>query len=74
MIGIELVRDAEKTPASAEAQEVKKRMREAGFLIGVGGSLANVVRLQPPLILTEDEATEITDTLSRVLTEVNGSL
>jgi len=73
MIGIEPVNDAEKTPASAEAQEVKKRMREAGFLIGVGGSLANVVRLQPPLVLSEDEATEITDTLSRVLTEVNGN-
>ena len=74
MIGIELVKDAEKTPATAEAQQVKKRMREAGFLIGVGGSLANVVRLQPPLVLTEDEATEITDTLTRILTEVNGSL
>ena len=73
MIGIELVKDAEKTPATAESQQVKKRMREAGFLIGVGGSLANVVRLQPPLVLTEDEATEITDTLTRILTEVNGA-
>ncbi len=74
MIGLELVKDAAKTPAAAEAQEVKKRMREAGFLIGVGGSLANVVRLQPPLILTEDEAVEVTDALTGILAEVNKSL
>jgi 4-aminobutyrate aminotransferase len=71
MIGVELVKDADKTPASAEAQEVKKRCREAGILIGVGGSLGNVVRLQPPLILTEDEAVEVTDVLTRILREVN---
>jgi 4-aminobutyrate aminotransferase/(S)-3-amino-2-methylpropionate transaminase len=74
MIGLELVKDADKTPAVDAAKEVKKRCREAGILIGVGGSLANVVRLQPPLVLSEAEAGRIIDTLSKVLTEVNGSL
>jgi 4-aminobutyrate aminotransferase-like enzyme len=74
MIGLELVKDADKTPAVEEAKEVKKLCREAGILIGVGGSFANVVRLQPPLILTEDEAVQIVDTLSKVLRQVNASL
>jgi 4-aminobutyrate aminotransferase len=74
MIGLELVSDAEKTPAAAAAGEVKKRCREAGMLIGVGGTYANVVRLQPPLVLTEDEAARIVDTLSKVLREVNQGL
>ena len=74
MIGIELVKDAEKTPAPDEAQQVKTRCREAGLLVGVGGSLGNVVRLQPPLILTEDEAAEVTDKLVGILKDVNRGL
>jgi len=74
MIGIELVKNDEKTPAAGEAKEVKRLCREAGMLIGVGGSLANVVRLQPPLILTEDEAAEVTEKLTAILKEVNRSL
>jgi len=74
MIGIELVKDDEKTPAPEEAKEIKRLCREAGLLIGVGGSLANVVRLQPPLILTEDEAAEVGDKLTTILREVNRSL
>jgi 4-aminobutyrate aminotransferase len=74
MIGLELVEDADKTPAVEAAKEVKKRCREAGMLIGVGGTFANVVRLQPPLVLSEDEAVQIVDTLSKVLRDVDGSL
>ena len=74
MIGVEVVKDDDKTPASAEAAEVKKRAREAGMLIGVGGSLANVVRLQPPLIITEAEAAEATDKLKTILKDLDQSL
>ena len=74
MIGLELVKGADKTPAVEEAKEVKKRCREAGILIGVGGTFANVVRLQPPLVLDEDEAAQIVDILSKVLRDVSGSL
>lgn len=74
MIGLELVEDADKTPAVDAAKEVKKRCREAGILIGVGGTYANVVRLQPPLILNEDESVEIIDSLCKILRDVNGGL
>jgi 4-aminobutyrate aminotransferase-like enzyme len=74
MIGLELVEDADKTPAAAAAKEVKKRCREAGMLIGVGGTFANVVRLQPPLVIDEAEAAQVIDILSKVLRDLNGSL
>lgn len=74
MIGLELVKDAAKTPAAEAAKEVKTRCREAGILVGVGGTFANVVRLQPPLVLSEDEAARIVDVLSKVLRDVDASL
>jgi 4-aminobutyrate aminotransferase len=69
MIGIELVKDAEKTPAPAEAAEVRRLCREAGILVGVGGSLGNVVRLQPPLVIDEGECARVLETLERAFTE-----
>ena len=69
MIGIELVKDAEKTPAAAEAAEVRRLCREAGVLVGVGGSLGNVVRVQPPLVIDEGECDRVLETLERAFAE-----
>jgi len=56
MIGVELVRNrSTKEPATSEAAAVKRHCRERGVLIGVGGSLGNVVRIQPPLVIGEEE-------------------
>jgi 4-aminobutyrate aminotransferase len=74
MMGMELVKDDAKTPAPDMAAEAKRRCRELGIIVGVGGSLANVLRIQPPLVLTEDEATEITDKLTSILKELNKGL
>jgi len=51
MIGIELVKDKAKAPATDEAGKLKSMMREKGFLIGVGGTWGNVLRWQPPLVV-----------------------
>ena len=67
MIGLELVKDADKTPAVDEAKRVRKLCREAGVLVGLGGALGNVVRLQPPLVLTPDEADKVAWTLEGAL-------
>jgi 4-aminobutyrate aminotransferase-like enzyme len=69
MIGMELVKDTDKTPAAGEAKEVRRLCREAGILVGVGGSLANVVRLQPPLVITEEECARVLETLERALAD-----
>jgi 4-aminobutyrate aminotransferase / (S)-3-amino-2-methylpropionate transaminase / 5-aminovalerate transaminase len=65
MIGVELVRDrTTKEPASKEAAMVRRLAREAGVLIGVGGQGGNVVRIQPPLVITDaalDRALDVVD-------------
>ncbi len=69
MIGIELVNDADKTPAAAAARQVRRLCREAGILVGVGGSLGNVVRLQPPLVISEEQCAKVLEVLERALAE-----
>jgi len=53
MVGVELVKDKAKTPATDEAGKVKAKMREKGFLVGVGGTWGNVLRIQPPLVISQ---------------------
>ena len=53
MIGVELVRDANLTPASAETEAIRDAMFQQGVLVGVGGAYGNVVRFQPPLIVSQ---------------------
>lgn len=68
MIGIELVKDKEKTPAPEQALKVKKALFEKGILIGVGGVYGNVIRFQPPLIITDSELDRVLETLSKAIT------
>ncbi len=58
MIGVELVKDNAKTPAVDEAKAVRQSCLEKGLLIGVGGVWANVLRIQPPLVITDDQLDE----------------
>ena len=70
MIGIELVKDEHLTPAAAEAEVVREACFKAGILIGVGGTNANVIRLQPPLVITEEQLNTALEVLEAALTEV----
>jgi 4-aminobutyrate aminotransferase-like enzyme len=68
MVGLELVEDKDtKTPAPAEAARIRAAMREEGVLIGLGGAFANVLRIQPPLIISEAEIEQVVDTLKEVI-------
>jgi 4-aminobutyrate aminotransferase len=70
MIGLELVRDRKtKEPAAAEAKALRAALRERGVLVGVGGLLGNVLRLQPPLSITPDECDRAATILEEVLTK-----
>lgn len=71
MIGLELIKDKDKTPAVNEAKEIRRICREAGVLVGVGGFYGNVVRLQPPLVMTEDEAAHAAEILGQALDQVS---
>jgi 4-aminobutyrate aminotransferase len=67
MVGIELVRDENKTPATAEAEAVRDHCLDAGVLVGVGGVYGNVVRVQPPLVITKQQ-------LDQAVTAITGAL
>lgn len=70
MIGAELVADKKtKEPAADKAKKVRQLARENGVLVGVGGSLANVVRIQPPLTITEEQADRVCTVLTKVMRE-----
>lgn len=67
MVGVELVRDAAKTPAADEAARVKALLREAGYLVGVGGTFGNVIRIQPPLVIEPERLTSAVKALDGAL-------
>lgn len=72
MVGIELVKDRKtKEPAAAEAGKVQDLMREAGVLVGVGGSYGNVIRFQPPLVITEAELNQAVEVLGKALSQAS---
>ncbi|MEX2279424.1 MAG: aspartate aminotransferase family protein [Acidimicrobiia bacterium] len=58
MLGIELVQPGTKTPNSPAAAAVMEEAKKEGLLIGKGGVYGNVLRIAPPLTLTEGEADE----------------
>lgn len=72
MVGIELILDKNKTPASDVAGKIRHRALEEGLLIGKGGIYGNVIRFQPPLIITKTEIDEALSILDKVLDEFKG--
>lgn len=57
MLGIELARD-DLTAEPGVASQVLERCRAAGLLVGKGGLYGNVLRITPPLTVTDDEIDE----------------
>jgi 4-aminobutyrate aminotransferase-like enzyme len=75
MLGIELVRDrTTKEPAKQEILQVMEYCRERGLLIGKGGLDNNVIRLQPPLELTNTQIDDACLILDEAFSKVEQSL
>jgi len=71
MIGVELVRDEKLTPANTEAEAIRDALLRQGVLVGVGGVYGNVVRFQPPLIITKEQIDHALKAFATALTEVS---
>jgi 4-aminobutyrate aminotransferase-like enzyme len=67
-LGLELVRDRETLePAAEEADAICERMRELGVIVQPTSDGMNVLKIKPPLCLTEASADYFVDTLDHVL-------
>jgi alanine-glyoxylate transaminase/(R)-3-amino-2-methylpropionate-pyruvate transaminase len=54
MCGVDLVTDrSTKSPATAQCAAVFERCKDLGLLIGKGGFFGNVLRIKPPMCLTD---------------------
>jgi 4-aminobutyrate aminotransferase-like enzyme len=42
-------------------------MKDLGFLLSTDGPDHNVIKIKPPLVMTEADATEVLDALEQVL-------
>jgi 4-aminobutyrate aminotransferase len=67
MIGVELVHPGGKDPYPEAATRIMEETRAGGLLIGKGGMFGNVLRIAPPLSLTEEEADEGYEILSKAV-------
>ncbi|GAA4616262.1 aspartate aminotransferase family protein [Saccharopolyspora hordei] len=74
MIGVELVEPGTRTPAAAAAGRVMELAKQRGLLVGKGGLYGNVLRLAPPMTLTEDEAEQALHVLIETTTQAEQEL
>jgi len=70
MIGIELTKDKTLTPAPSEAEAIREACMQNGLLVGVGGIEGNVIRFQPPLVISKSQVDQALDIFSKALQEV----
>jgi len=70
MIGVELVKDEKLTPAASEAEAIRESLLKQGVLVGLGGVFGNVIRFQPPLIITRQQIDQAITAFATALSEV----
>jgi 4-aminobutyrate aminotransferase-like enzyme/Ser/Thr protein kinase RdoA (MazF antagonist) len=69
-LGVDLVSDREtREPATVQATHIVNRLRERGVLAGTDGPYHNVIKLRPPLIVSERDLDLFAGTLDEVLRE-----
>lgn len=70
MVGVEFVKDAAKTPDAEAAQAVLEHARADGLLLLTTGTYGNVIRLLPPIRMTDTELSEGLEKLERAIRAV----
>jgi 4-aminobutyrate aminotransferase len=71
MQALELVEDRKtKEPSPGKAARLMEAAKREGLLLGKGGRWGNVLRIAPPMLITDDELREGCDRLERALAVV----
>jgi len=71
MQAMELVEDREtREPSSGKAAALMEETRKEGLLVGKGGIYGNVVRISPPMLVSEAEIDEALDKLGRAMDRI----
>jgi len=71
MIGVELVAGEDREPAPAQAESIRAACLKKGVLIGVGGVNGNVLRFQPPLVITRQQIDTALEAVAESLAELS---
>lgn len=69
-LGLELVRDAQKTPATEETSYLVEAARLKGVLLGADGPGNNVLKIKPPLCISEAHVDLLLTTLDEILSSM----
>ncbi|XP_053935854.1 5-phosphohydroxy-L-lysine phospho-lyase isoform X1 [Cuculus canorus] len=70
-IGVDLIKDqAERTPATAEAEYLVTRLKEEYILLSTDGPGRNVLKFKPPLCFSMEDAKFVVDTIDKLLTDM----
>ncbi len=70
MIGVEVVREGKPSPLMAE--KIRGEAEKMGLLVNVGGMYGNILRIQPPLSITTEQATKALNILNQAFNTVKG--
>ena len=61
MLAAEIVKPDDRSPDAAATAKLQQETKNRGLLIGKGGLYGNVLRMAPPMTLTEEETSEALD-------------
>lgn len=71
MIGVEIVEDQEtKKPSVEKAKKIRELARKKGILIGKGGVVGSVIRIQPPLVISKEQLDKALNILEETIASV----
>jgi alanine-glyoxylate transaminase/(R)-3-amino-2-methylpropionate-pyruvate transaminase len=66
MLAVELVTDRKsKTPATKETAEIFEKTRENGIVVSKSGANRNILRMVPPMCVTQEDVALVEDALER---------
>ena len=75
IIGLEIVKDQrKKTPGPEESMKIREICREEGILLGHGGVKNNIIRIQPPLIVSREQINQIVVVLDKCISTIEKGL